>query len=61
MQTPYHDEAAFDESKERLRLQNYRDDLYWQKLKQSFWCAQINRLKLTCLTDDCRRRFNAAP
>lgn len=28
--TPYHDEveAAFDESKERLRLQNYRHDLY---------------------------------
>lgn len=37
MQAPYHDEieAAFDESKERLRLQNYRDDLYWQKLKRS--------------------------
>lgn len=37
MKTPYHDEveAAFDESKERLRLQNYRDDLYWQKLKLS--------------------------
>jgi transposase InsO family protein len=37
MQTPYHDEveAAFDESKERLRLQNYKDDLYWQKLKRS--------------------------
>ncbi len=30
MKTPYQDEveAAFDESKERLRLQNYRDDLY---------------------------------
>ncbi|MDQ4119991.1 MAG: IS481 family transposase [Acidobacteriota bacterium] len=37
MQTPYHDEveAMFDESKERLRLQNYRDDLYCQKLKLS--------------------------
>jgi len=37
MQTPYHDEveAAFDTSEERLRLQNYRDDLYWQKLKGS--------------------------
>lgn len=37
MKTPYQDEveAAFDESKERLRLQNYRDDLYWQKLKLS--------------------------
>lgn len=37
MQTPYRDEveAAFDESKERLRLQNYKDDLYWQKLKRS--------------------------
>ena len=35
--TSYRDEveAAFDESKERLRLQNYRDDLYWQKLKLS--------------------------
>ncbi len=37
MQTPYQDEveAAFDDSKERLRLQNYRNDLYWQKLKLS--------------------------
>ena len=37
MKTPYQDEveAAFDESKERLRLQNYKDDLYWQKLKLS--------------------------
>jgi hypothetical protein len=37
LKTPYHDEveAAFDESKERLRLQNYKDDLYWQKLKRS--------------------------
>lgn len=35
MKTPYRDEveAAFDETKERLRLQNYKDDLYWQKLK----------------------------
>lgn len=32
MKTPYQDEieVAFDESKERLRLQNYRDDLYFQ-------------------------------
>jgi transposase InsO family protein len=37
MKTPYRDEveAAFDSSKERLRLQNYRDDLYWQNLKRS--------------------------
>jgi hypothetical protein len=37
IKTPYRDEveAAFDESKERLQLQNYRDDLYWQKLKRS--------------------------
>lgn len=37
IKTPYHDEveAAFDESKERIRLQNYKDDLYWQKLKLS--------------------------
>jgi hypothetical protein len=37
MKTPYHDEveAVFDESKERIRLQNYRDDLYSQKLKLS--------------------------
>lgn len=30
MQTQYQDEfeAAFDKSKERLRLQNHRDDLY---------------------------------
>jgi transposase InsO family protein len=37
MKTPYQDEveAAFDDSKERLRLQNYRDNLYWQKLKLS--------------------------
>lgn len=37
MKTTYRDEveAAFDESKERLRLQNYKDDLYWQKLKLS--------------------------
>lgn len=37
IKTPYRDEveAAFDESKERLRLQNYKDDLYWQKLKRS--------------------------
>lgn len=35
MKTPYHDEVetAFDESKERLRLQNYKDDLNWQKLR----------------------------
>ncbi len=37
IKTPYRDEveAAFDESKERLRLQNYKDDLYCQKLKLS--------------------------
>ena len=37
MKTPYQDEveAAVDESKERLRLQNYKDDLYWQNLKLS--------------------------
>jgi hypothetical protein len=36
-ENPYHDEveATFDDSKEWLRLQNYRDDLYWQKLKLS--------------------------
>jgi len=37
MKTPYRDEveATFNESKERLRLQNYKDDLYWQELKRS--------------------------
>jgi hypothetical protein len=37
MKTPYNDEveAALDEPKKRLRLQNYKDDLYWQKLKLS--------------------------
>ncbi len=37
IKTPYHDEVetAFNSSKERLRLQNYKDDLYWQKLKLS--------------------------
>jgi len=36
IKTPYRDEveAVFDESKERLQLQNYTDDLYWQKLKR---------------------------
>ncbi len=35
--TPYSDDvfAMYDETKERLRLQNYRDDLYCQKLKLS--------------------------
>lgn len=36
-QTPYHDEAGamFEQSKERIRLQNYRDDLEVDKLKRS--------------------------
>lgn len=35
--TPFTDEviAKYDDSKEPLRLQNYREDLYWQKLKRS--------------------------
>lgn len=27
--------AKYEDSKEPLRLQNYREDLYWQKLKRS--------------------------
>jgi transposase InsO family protein len=35
--TPYSDDvfAMYDQTKERLRLQNYKDDLYCQKLKLS--------------------------
>lgn len=37
IKTPYTDEviALYDDSSERLRLQNYREDLYWQELKRS--------------------------
>ncbi|CAN5660744.1 hypothetical protein BH20ACI4_BH20ACI4_13960 [soil metagenome] len=32
----------YDNSKEHLRLQNYREDLYWVKLKRSLSFAHVN-------------------